>query len=50
MDTMNSLGQLEASSPIMREFAGIISAVGSEASTKFHVGDRVCAWSLDGAP
>lgn len=48
-DVVNSQDQMESSLPVIREFAGIVSNVGSEASTEFHVGDRVVAWSLDGA-
>lgn len=49
-DSVNSLGQGESSSTSVREFAGIVSSVGAEASTKFCVGDRVCGWSCDGVP
>lgn len=49
-DVVNSLDKTELSSLIIREFAGIISAVGSDISTEFHVGDRVCGWSSDSPP
>ena len=36
--------------PIIHEFAGIICAVGQKVGDKYRVGDRVCAWTLDGVP
>lgn len=46
---VSSQDQTETPPLVMCEFTGIVSKVGSMASTKFHVGDRVVAWSLDGA-
>ena len=35
--------------PVMHEFAGTVSAVGPNAGGIFQIGDRVCAWTFDGA-
>ena len=43
-DVMISLGQLEDRSPMSSEHSGIVTEVGADASTEFHVGDRICAW------
>ena len=43
-DVMISLGQLEDRSLMSSEHSGIVTEVGADASTEFHVGDRICAW------
>ena len=41
---VNFSSQEKSSPPGFYKFAGIVKAVGLEASKKFQVGDRVCAW------
>ena len=47
-DLTRSLDSAVGSMPVVRELSGIVSALGSSASDRFRVGDRVCAWSYDG--
>lgn len=47
-EVRNFLGKSKPTTPILRQYAGIVSAVGSEAHKTFQIGDRVCAWSRDG--
>ena len=49
-DFVNSSDQSGFSSMLVREFAGIVITVGSEADKIFCVGDRICGWSYDGVP
>ncbi|KAL9122551.1 MAG: hypothetical protein Q9187_000894 [Circinaria calcarea] len=49
-DVTDFLCQTRPSFTKIREFAGTVRTVGSEARVKFQVGDRVCAWSHDGVP
>lgn len=48
-DLMVVLGRTRAPPPMICEFAGVVKAIGSEASARFQVGDRVCSWKCDGA-
>jgi NADPH:quinone reductase-like Zn-dependent oxidoreductase len=43
-DIMISLGQLEGTSRMGGECSGVVTAVGDDALTRFHIGDRVCGW------
>lgn len=43
-DVMISLGQLEESSLMSSEHTGVVTDVGIDLQTQFHVGDRICAW------
>ena len=43
-DVMISLGQLDDKSLMSSEHSGIVTEVGADVSTEFHVGDRICAW------
>jgi acyl transferase domain-containing protein/NADPH:quinone reductase-like Zn-dependent oxidoreductase len=43
-DIMISLGQLEGTSRMGGECAGVVTDVGSNMTKKFKVGDRVCSW------
>lgn len=47
-EVRNFRGRSKPSTPFLRDFAGIVSAVGSEACKTFQIGDRVCAWSHEG--
>jgi NADPH:quinone reductase-like Zn-dependent oxidoreductase len=44
-DVLVALGRAKPSTQMIGEFAGIITAVGSAASSDFHIGQRVCGWS-----
>lgn len=48
-DLIVALGQTRDPPPMLCEFAGVVKAVGSEATTRFQVGDRVCSWRCDGS-
>ena len=43
-DVMIALGQLSESSAMCGEHSGIVSAVGTNLTQTFHVGDRICTW------
>ena len=43
-DVMISLGQLDDSSSMCGEHSGVVTAVGTNMTSSFHVGDRICAW------
>ena len=43
-DVMISLGQLDDFSAMCGEHSGVVTAVGSDLTDGFHVGDRICAW------
>ena len=43
-DVMISLGQLDESSAMCGEHSGIVTAVGTDLTNSFHLGDRICAW------
>ena len=43
-DVMISLGQLDDSSAMCGEHSGVVTAVGTDLTNSFHVGDRICAW------
>lgn len=47
-DLMTAMGQLEDLSSMLIECSGTVIEVGRNASTRFNVGDRVCAIGLDG--
>lgn len=48
-DLIVALDQTKAPPPMVCEFAGVVKAIGSEATARFQVGDRVCSWKCDGA-
>ena len=43
-DMMISLGQHDDSSAMCGEHSGVVTAVSSDLTDGFHVGDRICAW------
>ena len=47
-DLMNAMGQLQGLSAMLIECSGTVVEVGSIASGRFKVGDRVCAMNQDG--
>lgn len=44
-DVFIALGQMKATTKMVGECAGIITAVGSNCTGDFKIGDRVCAWN-----
>ena len=46
-DTTKLKDKMGPSSPVVREFAGTVHAVSTDANCKLKAGDRVCGWSLD---
>ena len=44
-DVFVALGRMKASTQMAGECAGVVTAVGSNLHSRFHIGDRVCGWN-----